>query len=67
MLHHAKRMGYMPPAEIDQAFGLCQEIGRLLFTYMSPASKRFGHLPGFTGLLLVASWFEAAFLKLPSV
>lgn len=59
MLHHAKRMEYMLPADTEHAFGLCQEIGRLLYSYMSPSARRFGHLPGFTGLLMVASWCEA--------
>ena len=58
MLHHARRMEYMTKADVERAFGLCQEIGRLLFSYMSPTTRRFGHLPGFGGLLVVASWIE---------
>ena len=65
MLHHAKRMRYMDPNECEKAFALCQEIGRLLYSYMNPAAKKFGHLPGFTGLLLVVSWFEALWMKIP--
>ncbi len=65
MLHHAKRMEYMGSIDTEKAFGLCEEIGRLLYAYMSRSTQRFGHLPGYTGLLLIASWFELAWAKLP--
>ncbi|MBL7650442.1 MAG: four helix bundle protein, partial [Candidatus Hydrogenedentes bacterium] len=65
MLHHAKRMEYMTITDMERAFDLCQEIGRLLYTYMNPSTRRFGHLPGFTGLLIIASWFQSLSKKLP--
>ncbi|MBX2978876.1 MAG: four helix bundle protein [Flavobacteriales bacterium] len=64
MLHHAKRMEYMNTTDTERAFGLCEEIGRLLYSYMNRSTQRFGNLPGFTSVLLIASWFEAALMKL---
>lgn len=66
MLHHARRMNYMPAADVENAFGLVQEIGKLLHAYMNPATRRFGHLPGFSGLLLLSSWLEVLWMRLPS-
>ncbi|HMC98249.1 MAG TPA: four helix bundle protein [Flavobacteriales bacterium] len=61
MLHYARRMKYMDDPDTERAIGLCQEIGRLLHAYMDPVSKRFGQLPDFAGLLVVAAWLEALF------
>jgi four helix bundle protein len=66
MLHHAKRMQYMDTTDCDKAFELSQEIGRLLYSYMNPTTRKYGHLPGFTTLLLIASWFEALYIKVPN-
>ena len=58
MLLYAKRRQYLPVDEIERGLGLTIEIGRLTNSYMSANTRRFGHLPGYLGLLGFASWFE---------
>lgn len=57
MLHYAKRRKYLNDADMERAINLSLEIGRLIHSYMNPATKRFGHLPGFIGYLGLLAWF----------
>lgn len=59
MLHYARRREYLGKAETERAMGLSEEIGRLIHSYMNPATKRFGHLPGFIGILGLMAWIHA--------
>jgi four helix bundle protein len=61
MLHYAKRRQYLSAEDVAKAMSLTQEVGKLLHSYMTPATQRFGHLPGYTRLLAVMAWGGSLF------
>jgi four helix bundle protein len=63
MMHHAKRMHYVDAGDTERALTLCHEIGKLTFAYMNPTTRRFGHLPGFIGLLTISASIEPLFTR----